>query len=62
MKKLSVIIPVYNEVNLEPSIKRVIDILVKAGIEYEIILVDDGSKNNAWNEISDIKDKYSGIG
>lgn len=61
MKKLSVIIPVYNEVNLEPSIKRVIDILVKAGIEYEIILVDDGSKNNAWNEISDIKDKYSGI-
>lgn len=61
MKTLSVIIPVYNEVNLEPSIKRVIDILTNADINYEIILVDDGSKNNAWNEIADITDKYKGI-
>lgn len=61
MKTLSVIIPVYNEVNLEPSVKRVIDILTNSNINYEIILVDDGSKNNSWNEISDITDKYKGI-
>lgn len=61
MKTLSVIIPVYNEINLEPSIKRVIDILTGEDINYEIILVDDGSKNNAWNEISDIVKKYKRI-
>lgn len=61
MKMLSVIIPVYNEVQLEPSVVRVMDILRKNNISYEIILVDDGSKNYAWNEISDIVDKYDNV-
>lgn len=61
LKTLSVVIPIYNEVNLEPNIVRVINALTAANINYEIILVDDGSKNSAWNEISDIVDKYDNI-
>lgn len=61
---LSVVIPIYNEVNIESNIVRVINILDKAKINHEIILVDDGSKNNAWNEISEIvesQDHVTGI-
>ena len=60
-KMLSVIIPIYNEVNIEPNILRTVNVLKKAGIPYEIIMIDDGSKNQAWNEISDIVDKYPHI-
>ena len=61
MKVLSVVIPIYNEVNIEPNIVRVMNVLKSAGINYEIILVDDGSNNSAWNEISDIVDKYDNV-
>ncbi len=47
-KVLSVVIPIYNEVNIEPNITRVMEVLSNAKIKYEIILVDDGSRNNAW--------------
>ena len=47
---LSVVIPIYNEVNIEPNIRRVIGVLDTAGIEHEIILVDDGSKNSVWDK------------
>ncbi len=59
-KKLSVIIPIYNEVNLEPNISRTINVLKKADIPYEIIMVNDGSTNNAWDEITNIVSKYRG--
>lgn len=58
---LSVVIPIYNEVNLEPNIARVKNVLKNAGIDHEIILVDDGSVNGAWNEISDIVEKYENV-
>ncbi|MCH5209649.1 MAG: glycosyltransferase family 2 protein [Oscillospiraceae bacterium] len=61
MKVLSVVIPIYNETGIEPNIARVINVLKSADINYEIILVDDGSKNSAWNEISDIVDKYENV-
>lgn len=61
MKVLSVVIPIYNEINIEPNIVRVMDVLKSSSINYEIILVDDGSKNSAWNEISDIVDKYDNV-
>ena len=54
MKTLSVIIPVFNEVHFGPNIVRVMDVLERGGIEHEIILVDDGSTNGAWNEIADL--------
>ncbi|MCH5212738.1 MAG: glycosyltransferase family 2 protein [Oscillospiraceae bacterium] len=58
---LSVIIPIYNETQIAIGIKRTIGVLEKAEIPYEIILVDDGSKNNSWNEITDLTSEYDTI-
>lgn len=60
-KLLSVIMPVYNEVNIEPNFLRLVNVLKCAGINYEIIIIDDGSKNNAWQEIADIADRYDNV-
>jgi glycosyltransferase involved in cell wall biosynthesis len=43
-KKLSVIVPVYNEeLYVEAVIRRVMEIVLPAGLTLEIIVVDDGS-------------------
>ena len=45
--ELSVVIPVYNEEgNLEQLNTRIHDVLSKLNLAYEIIYVDDGSKDN----------------
>jgi dolichol-phosphate mannosyltransferase len=49
---LSVVLPAYNE---EKMIQKAADtigqILVEARIDYEIVFVNDGSKDGTWNEI-----------
>lgn len=46
---LSVIIPAFNEgENIERTASVISEILEGAGIFYEIIFVDDGSKDNTW--------------
>ncbi|MBE6902586.1 MAG: glycosyltransferase family 2 protein, partial [Ruminococcaceae bacterium] len=49
---LSVIIPAFNEQeNIRNTASVVSGILNDAKIEYEIVFVDDGSKDNTWAEI-----------
>jgi len=44
--ELSVIVPAYNEERrLEPSLRRVLDYLVRRGTSYELLVVDDGSRD-----------------
>jgi glycosyltransferase involved in cell wall biosynthesis len=46
MKSLSVVIPAYNEEeNVQTAAKAVSDVMQKLGIEHEILLVNDGSKD-----------------
>ncbi|MCX7634382.1 MAG: glycosyltransferase [Syntrophales bacterium] len=45
---ISVVIPVYNEEqNLHPLLKRLVPVMESLGRPYEIILVDDGSRDNS---------------
>jgi len=55
MKKLSLVVCVYNE---EPNIKPLAEEIIKAleGIDYEAILVDDGSTDGTRSEILKIND------
>ncbi len=47
-KEVSVVIPVYNEKGaIEDTIKQVLDILEKADITHELILVNDGSTDGS---------------
>ena len=49
---LSVILPAYNEENMiEAAAAEVSGVLSEAGIAYEILFVDDGSKDGTWEKI-----------
>ena len=59
---LSVVIPAYNEnENIRPAADTVSGVLKGAGIAYEIIFVNDGSKDNTWSEILTVSDEYAHI-
>lgn len=52
---LSVVIPAYNEEKIIQKTNRVISqLLCQEKIAYEIIFVDDGSKDQTWNEIGKV--------
>ena len=52
---ISIVIPVLNEEeNLAPLHREIDDVLRSAGLEAEIIIVDDGSKDGSWNEVTQL--------
>lgn len=52
---LSIIVPVYNEVdNLRPLCERIHTALAEAGRGYEIILVDDGSRDGSSELLAEL--------
>lgn len=58
MKKISIIIPVYfNEENLLPLYNDINEKVLKNldNLDYEIIFVDDGSKDNSYNVMKELK-------
>jgi len=58
---ISVIIPLYNEVESLPDLHQWISKVMQAkGYSYEIILVDDGSTDSSWNwiETTSLTDKH----
>lgn len=61
-KLLSIIIPVYNE---EKTIHLILDKIQRvqliAGIEKEIVMVDDQSSDNSWERIQHYRDENQGI-
>lgn len=55
MKRLSVVIPVFNgEPNLFELHKRLVAVLDTACEDFEIIMVDDGSRDQSWEKIVEI--------
>lgn len=57
-EKVSVIIPAYNEgEDIYPNLLEIIDTLDELCEDYEIILVDDGSKDNTYKEVSKVNSK-----
>jgi dolichol-phosphate mannosyltransferase len=52
MQEISVVAPIYNEEQtISEFVKQVTNTLNQIGIDYEIILVDDGSNDNSWEKI-----------
>ena len=57
-KKLSVVLPSYNEEQMiEKTAKVVGDILSREQIPYELVFVNDGSKDHTWDKILKIRQK-----
>ena len=58
MFQLSVILPAYNEKeNLRVLVPRICTVLKKAGISFEIIIVDDDSPDETWK----LREEFSGL-
>lgn len=56
---ISIIIPVYNEENrLEGGIKKVFEFIKKSHVKYEVIVVDDGSKDSTFGLLLSLRKKY----
>ena len=62
MSVLSVVLPAYNEELMIGKTCRVLrEILSKEGISYELVLVNDGSKDRTWEEIMKAGEKDANI-
>ena len=49
---LSVILPSYNEEKMIPiAAETITGILDEAGIDHELLFIDDGSRDQTWSEI-----------
>jgi len=50
---LSIVIPVFNEAASLPAVRESLErVLDKLRLAYEVILIDDGSSDGSWDEIS----------
>lgn len=57
---ISIVIPAYNEAKtLHHNICEIMSYLNQ--YEYEMIIVDDGSKDDTWNIITSLSSKYNNI-
>ncbi len=58
---VSIVIPVYNSAaNLRPLIDRLIDVLESLKHSFEIVCVDDGSRDDSWNLLCELQREHPG--
>jgi len=61
-QKVSIVIPVYNEQDtIKELIEETIEVLREEGIDFELLIVDDGSTDKTWEVIKDLAREHSEI-
>lgn len=59
---LSIVVPLFNE---DESLPELVDWITRVvtlmGVSHEILLIDDGSKDNSWQVIQQLKQRYPAI-
>ena len=58
MKKISIVVPVFNEINTLDQILEKLENTDFCGLEKEIILVDDMSTDGSREKLKDLENKY----
>jgi glycosyltransferase involved in cell wall biosynthesis len=59
---LSVVIPLYREgEHLASSLPEIIAVLDTLAVNYEVLLVDDGSPDNTWQAICEQRQRYTKV-
>lgn len=62
MSYLSVVLPAFNEEAMLPKTAETLgSLLAKANIDYELVFVDDGSKDRTWYEIEKAHEKNNRV-
>jgi glycosyltransferase involved in cell wall biosynthesis len=60
--QISVVIPLFNESESLPELMAWIDRVMQANqYSYEVIMVDDGSDDNSWDTIQELKNNYPAL-
>ena len=60
--QISVVIPLFNEAESLPELMQWIDRVMQThNYSYEVIMVDDGSKDNSWNTIQTLRATYPSL-
>ncbi|HVE85975.1 MAG TPA: glycosyltransferase family 2 protein [Myxococcales bacterium] len=58
----SVVVPLYNEEAVLPELyKRVTSVLKAAGVTYELVLVNDGSRDGTWALMKQLREQDPGV-
>ena len=58
----SIVVPVYNsEKTLEPLFERASKFFIDKGRSFQIIFVDDGSNDESWKRINDLKCRHGNV-
>ncbi len=59
---LSLVIPAYNEAaGITPSLEEVVAALTDAGIDHEVVVVDDGSTDGTAERIEELAERLPGV-
>lgn len=59
---VSVVIPLYNEAESLPELMVWIDKVMKQNkFSYEVLMIDDGSSDDSWEVINQLKKKFSSL-
>lgn len=62
MLDISVVVPLYNEAESLPELVAWIDRIMKEhNFSYELIMIDDGSNDNSWEVINELKKNFFAI-
>ncbi len=60
--QISVVIPLFNEAESLPELMQWIDrVMQKHNYSYEVIMVDDGSKDDSWQTIQSLRTTYPSL-
>ena len=55
---LSIVIPVYNDIEvLDELNSRLMQTIPSICTDFEILLIDDGSSDDSWNKIKELREK-----
>ena len=59
---LSVVVPVYNsEQTIAPLVESLSEVLLGCADDFEVILVNDGSRDESWNVIQSLSQQYAWV-
>jgi len=62
MKDISIVIPLFNEAESLPELHEwIVKVMTKNSLTYEIWFINDGSTDNSWEIIEDLKSKDENV-
>lgn len=60
--EISIVVPLYNEVESLPELQAWIErVMNENALTYELIFIDDGSKDGSWNVVEDLRSRCEAV-